>query len=101
MKFNTFLPQYVGVTGTVYYIVKTKVCLKFRGLPMLWSFNPTILRKLNKYSVNQFVRIRSDPITVMQMKKGEKEEEENGVKYGKVFLKFFSKFFTNFKLNLQ
>ena len=81
MIFNTFLPQYIGVTGTVYYIATTKVFLKFRGLALLWSFNPIILRKLNKFSVNQFARIRSDPITVMQMKKKREPDE----RYEKVF----------------
>jgi len=88
LKCNIFLPQYIGVAGTVQYIADTNVYVKFHGRSWLWIFNPTILQKLNKFSVNQSVRIRSDANTVKQMKK----EEESIAKYEKVNLVPIPKF---------
>ncbi len=76
LKCNIFLPQYIGVAGTVQYIADTNVYVKFHGRSWLWIFNPTILQKLNKFSVNQSVRIRSDANTVKQMKKKVKSNEK-------------------------
>jgi len=59
--------QYIGVAGTVQITNGNGVYVKFRGLETLLYLNSSILKKLNKFSVNEIIRIRSDATTVQQM----------------------------------
>ena len=42
---------------------------KLNGIYPVQSFNPTHLRKMNRYSINQIIRIRSDDRTTREIQK--------------------------------
>ena len=44
--------------------VNVKFQTRYGGESVSWRFNPTIFKKLNKFSVNQVIRIRNDAHTL-------------------------------------
>lgn len=62
-------PQFIGVVGTVHTIFESEIFVRFKGKEECLNLNPTILIKLNKFSVNQVIRVRNDESTLQQMEK--------------------------------
>lgn len=87
------------MVGTVVEVnVSSEVYVKFLGLDRVRRFHPNILRKMNKFSVNQVVRICSDESTVREIEKkfGNIQKKEDKVAK-KLFLYRYS--FLDSKLN--
>lgn len=60
--------QYFGVVGTVQVTYGSRVYVKYRNVEKCWSFNETVLKKLNELSTNQMIRIRKDESTQQQIR---------------------------------
>jgi len=60
--------QYFGVVGTVQVTHGSRVYVKYRNVEKCWSFNETVLKKLNELSTNQMIRIRKDESTQQQIR---------------------------------
>ena len=61
------LLQFIGRVGSVQKVYESAdVCVKFRGNDpvRIWCLNPTILKKLNKFSINQIIRIKNNEETM-------------------------------------
>ena len=46
-----------------------RIYVKFLGVKQCLPMDPTILKKVNQFSINQMIRIRNDEKTARQMKK--------------------------------
>lgn len=57
--------QMVGVTGTIESVLDTHILVHFDEKDVMLRLNPAHIRKLNKYSVNEVIRIRSDDSQIM------------------------------------
>lgn len=55
-------------------IIGSDISVKFKGFHHSWQMNPSVMKKLNKFSVNQIIRIRDDEETIQEI---EEEFEEN------------------------
>jgi len=66
------IAQFIGRVGTVQKVYESAdVSVKFRGIDpvRIWCLNPAILKKLNKFSVNQIIRIKNDEETIREISK--------------------------------
>ncbi len=61
--------QYIGTVGTVLTICESIVYVKFKGVESCLHLNPAILKKLNKFSIDQVIRIRDDEATLQIIEK--------------------------------
>lgn len=66
-----------------------EVVVKFQGLDRVRRFHPTILRKMNKFSINQVVRIRSDEATIREIEKELGHIQKREDKVAKFYLNRF------------
>ena len=59
----------------------SEVHVKFQGLDRVRRFHPSILQKMNKFSINQVVRIRRDESTIREIEKefGQLQNREDKV----------------------
>ncbi len=61
--------QLTDAVGTVQIVSASMIAAKFKSLNInrLWSCEPANLVKVNKFSLNQVIQIRSDATTIQQI----------------------------------
>ena len=57
------------MVGTVHAIHESKVYVRVKDRDDCFNLHPAVLKKLNKFSVNQIIRIRSDEMTIQKIEK--------------------------------
>ena len=55
----------IGVTGTVESVLDTHILVHFDEKDVMLRLNPAHIRKLNKFSINEVIRIRSDDTQII------------------------------------
>ena len=55
----------IGVTGTVESVLDTHIFVHFDEKDVMLCLNEAHIRKLNKYSINEVIRIRSDDAQII------------------------------------
>ena len=59
--------QVIAVTGTVKSVGDTEILVHFTEKGIKLRLDPSVLIKLNKFSIHQIVRIRSDRQTIREI----------------------------------
>lgn len=73
----------MGATGTVESVGESDIHVYFAEKDIKLRLNPSALIKLNKFSINQVVRIKSDRETIREIEK-EFEIKSKNLKTNKV-----------------
>jgi len=53
-----------GVAGTFESVIESELLVDFKETEKKLRLNPAVVQKLNKFSINQIIRIRSDEVTI-------------------------------------
>ena len=70
-KFQFSIIQFKEAVGTVQRVSGSTVTVYFKGLNKRnWRCDSSNLVKLNKFSLNELIRIRSDPSTLREIRAG-------------------------------
>ena len=56
-----------GVAGTVESVIESELLVDFKETEKKLRLNPAVVKKLNKFSINQIIRIRSDEVTIREI----------------------------------
>jgi len=56
-----------GVPGTIESLTESELLVNFKEKQKKLRLNPAFVKKLNKYSINQIIRIRSDEVTIREI----------------------------------
>jgi len=56
-----------GVAGTVESVIESELLVDFKEKEKKLRLNPSVVKKLNKFSINQIIRIRSDEVTIREI----------------------------------
>ena len=56
-----------GVPGTVESLTDSELLVSFKEQEKKMRLNPAFVKKLNKFSINQIIRIRSDEVTIREI----------------------------------
>ena len=56
-----------GVAATVKSVVESELLVDFKENEKKLRLNPSVMKKLNKFSINQIIRIRSDEVTIREI----------------------------------
>jgi len=75
--------QVIGVTGTVKSVGDTEILVHFIEKGIKLRLDPSVLIKLNKFSINQTIQIRDDGETIRKIEE-EFDIESNHLKNNKV-----------------
>ena len=59
--------QMKGVAGTVESLIESELLVDYKEKEKKLRLNPATVKKLNKFSLNQVVRIRSDEATIREI----------------------------------
>lgn len=73
----------MGATGTVKSVGDSEIIVHFVEKRIKLRIEPSVLIKLNKFSINQMIRIREDVETIRKIEE-EFDVESNQLKYNKV-----------------
>ncbi|XP_060518336.1 E3 ubiquitin-protein ligase MIB2 isoform X2 [Cylas formicarius] len=71
---NPRMTDYIGKVGTVHRITdKGDIRVQFDGCNNRWTFNPTVLHKVNSFAVGDIVTLINDAEKVKELQKGHGE----------------------------